>query len=144
MALSSEHHIPIAHGSDFFPHLFEPFRSLGQSIAGFFSPSADAADASDSYQLSLELPGVKEEDIDITLQNGVLSIKGEKRKEREEKTKSYYFSERSYGRFQRSFRVPSDVAEDKIEAQFADGVLKVIMPRAMPKESVTKKVEIKK
>ena len=140
----SENHVPIAHGSGFFPHIFEPFKSLGASIAGFFSPSADAADATDSYQLSLELPRVKEDDIDITLQNGILSIKGEKREERQEKTSSYFFSERSYGRFERSFRVPSDVLEEKIEAQYADGVLKVILPRNTPKESAVKKVEIKK
>jgi len=144
MALSSDHHIPVARGNEFFPHLFEPFRSLGASIAGFFSPSADAVDASDSYQLSIELPGVKESDIDVTLQSGVLSIKGEKKQEREEKTKSYYFSERSYGRFQRSFRVPADVVEEKIEARFADGVLKIVLPRETPKEPVAKKVEIKR
>ena len=137
----SENHVPIAHGSGFFPHIFEPFKSLGASIAGCFSPSADAID---SYELNIELPGVKEDDIDITLQNGILSIKGEKREEREEKTKSYYFSERSYGRFKRSFRVPSDVVEDKIGAQFGDGVLKVILPRNAPKELAVKKVEIKK
>jgi HSP20 family protein len=140
----SENHVPIAHGPGFFPQLFEPFKSLGASIAGFFSPSADAADATDSYELNLELPGVKEEDIDITLQNDILSIKGEKRAEREEKTKSYYFSERSYGRFERSFRVPSDVVEDKIGAQFGDGVLKVTLPRNAPKELAVKKVAIKK
>ena len=143
MVLSSEQNTPVARGNDFFPHLFEPFRALSASIAGFFNPSVDAADANDSYQLSIELPGVKEEDIDVTLQSGILSIKGEKKQEREEKTKSYYFSERSYGRFQRTFRVPADVVEDKIEAHFANGVLKVTLPRETPKEPVAKKVKIK-
>ena len=115
------------------------YRILGASIAGFSSSSADATD---SYRLSLELPGVKEDDIEITLHDHILSITGEKREERQEKTKSYFFSERSYGRFECSFQMPSDVVADKIQAHFPDGALKVTLPLSAAKESAVKMVKI--
>jgi HSP20 family protein len=132
-----------AHG-DWWPYLSGPFRNLGSRIHDFFSPQADAATTEDAYHIELELPGVKEEDIDISLHDGVLMVKGEKRSEREEKGKSYYFSERAYGAFQRSFRLPGDVNSERIDANFENGVLTVILPKRDLAEDKTTRIAINK
>jgi HSP20 family protein len=90
----------------------------------------------------IELPGVKPEDIDVTIQNNTLSIKGEKHIEREERKDSYFFSERQYGAFQRSFRLPPDASEDQIEASFNDGVLEVKIARKNSQNDGAKKIAI--
>ena len=131
------------HG-DWWPYLAEPFRNLGQRVRDFFSPQADAASTEDAYQIELELPGVSDSDVEISLHDNVLMVKGEKRSEREEKGKSYYFSERSYGAFQRSFRLPSDVNADKINADFANGILKITLPKVASVEDKSKRIEINK
>lgn len=130
-----------AHG-DWWPYISGPFRNLGNRIHDFFSPQADAATTENAYQIELELPGVKEDDIDISLHDGVLMVKGEKRSEREEKGKSYYFSERAYGSFQRSFRLPGDVNPDKIDANFTNGVLSIKLPKREEVEDKTTRIAI--
>ena len=129
--------------ADWWPYLAEPFRNLGHRIQDFFSPQADAASTESAYEIELELPGVDEADIDISLHDNVLMITGEKRAEREEKGKSYYFSERTYGAFQRSFRLPGDVNTDHIDATFAKGVLCVRLPKVETHEETAKKISIK-
>jgi len=111
------------------PHIVDLLRQLGAKIANFFTPSADAAAKEDAYEVNLELPGVAEADIEIEVRDGVMTIKGEKRSEHEESGKHFYFSERSYGAFQRAFRLPADVDEDRIEAHADKGVLHVILPK---------------
>lgn len=131
-------------GNDhFWPRFFDPLRELGASISNFFSPSADALNKADYYEISLELPGVDEKDVDISIQNGNLTIRGEKRSQREESDKNYFFSERRYGAFERSFRLPEDVCEDAIKASFRNGVLSLRLPKLAPKESASRKIEIK-
>lgn len=136
-----------AHGDksqSVWPHLFEPFRSAAASVANFFSPSADAANADNAYEINMELPGVSSEDIDVSLNDHVLTVKGEKRNSREEKTKTYYFTERSYGTFQRSFRLPGDVDASKIGADFNDGVLTLTLPKTAPAAREVKKIAVRK
>lgn len=131
-------------GSDhFWPRLFDPLREFGSAISSFFSPSADAIDKEDSYEIRLELPGVSEKDVEVTVENNNLIIRGEKRTEREEKDKNYYFSERRYGAFERAFRLPEDVQETEIKAVCKDGVLTLRIPKTEPKKPASRKIEIK-
>jgi HSP20 family protein len=86
------------------PGFAEPFRHMGERIADWFAPRAEAKASDAHYEITMELPGVSESDIDITLHEGVLTVKGEKHSERKEEGEGYFFSEREYGRFQRTFR----------------------------------------
>ncbi len=131
-------------GNDhFWPRFFDPFRDLGSAISNFFSPSADAVNKEDCYEIQVELPGVAEKDVDVSIENNTLTIKGEKRSEREEKDKNYYFSERRYGAFERSFRLPEDVKETDIKATYKDGVLRLLLPKSEAKKPVGRKIEVK-
>jgi HSP20 family protein len=93
-------------------------------------PAVDVVEKDDSYEVSAELPGMAEKDIEVKFSDGMLSIKGEKSEEREEKRKDYHLSERRYGSFQRSFAVPEDVDPEKLEATFKNGVLRVVLPKS--------------
>ena len=79
-------------------------------------PAVDVTETDKAYEIAAELPGMDERNIEVTFADGVLTIKGEKREEEEEKNKDYYLSERSFGSFQRSFQVPRGVDTDKIDA----------------------------
>jgi len=122
--------------------VFEPFRQAGERVADFFSPRSDASTGSDVYEINVELPGVKQPDIDVEIHDGILSIRGEKKFERTEEKGNYFFSERQYGRFQRTFRLPPDAAKDGVSADFADGVLKIKVPRTKPAAPPVKKIQI--
>jgi HSP20 family protein len=100
-------------------------------------PPADVIENKDSFIVRAELPGLKKEDIKVTLQNNVFTINGEKRKEQEEKNQTYHKVERSYGTFHRSFELPVQVNPNDIKAEFKDGILTVELPKieeAKPKE----------
>jgi HSP20 family protein len=88
-----------------------------------------------------EVPGLDPKDIDISLSDGLLTIKGEKKQEREEKEEDYHLVERSYGTFTRSIRLPKEVQRDKINASYKNGVLKVVLPKS--EEAKKKEVKIK-
>jgi HSP20 family protein len=118
----------------------EPFRDF--PTVGF-SVATDVVETDRDYRLTAELPGMDEKDIEVTLSSGVLGIKGEKREEFEESKKDYYRSERSFGSFQRSFRLPDDVDADRIEATLKKGVLSVVMPKTAEAQKKSRKVEIK-
>jgi HSP20 family protein len=107
-------------------------------------PSLDAHDDGKQLTIEADLPGVDEKDVTVTLANGLLTIKGEKKSEREEKDKSYYLAERSYGSFERSLRLPDTIDESKLEARFEKGVLKVTAPKKPEAIKAEKKIEIKK
>ena len=92
--------------------------------------------------LTAELPGMEEKNVEVTLSDDLLTIKGEKTAETEKKDKNTYLSERCYGAFQRSFVVPEGVDSDKIKAEFAKGVLTVTLPKAAP--AMKKTIEVKK
>jgi HSP20 family protein len=102
-----------------------------------WAPMLDLTETEGNLEIKAELPGMERKDIDITLDRGLLVIKGEKKEEKEEKGRYYHRVERRYGTFCRSVRLPAEVKEEKIEATFKDGVLTVTLPKV---ESEIKKV----
>jgi HSP20 family protein len=97
---------------------------------GEWQPTLDVTEDKDAVTVKVELPGVEQKDIGVTLQEGVLTVKGEKREETEEKGKQYHRVERSYGAFARSIRVPAAVQAEKVTATFKDGVVTITLPKA--------------
>jgi HSP20 family protein len=116
--------------------VFDNWRG-GSSGEMSFMPAVDIIERENIFDIRIELPGVKKEDVKITVNNGVLTVKGEKKVEQEKKGENYHRVERSYGSFQRSFNLPTTVSSDKIEASYDNGVLNVSVPKieeAKPKE----------
>ena len=107
-------------------------------------PELDVRESTEAVTVEAELPGVEEKDVSVTLANGVLTIKGEKKSEKEEKSDNYYLSERSFGSFERSIRLPESVDDAKIEAKFDKGVLKVTAAKKAEAVKAERKIEIKK
>jgi HSP20 family protein len=107
-------------------------------------PAVDIADTEKAYEISAELPGLDEKNVELKFSDGMLTIKGEKKEEKEEKKKDYDLSERRYGSFQRSFTVPDGVDADKIDATFKDGVLTVTLPKTPEAQRKEKQIAIKK
>lgn len=106
---------------------------------GEWLPSLDVSETKNELVVKAEVPGMDPKQIDISLSDGVLTIKGEKKQEKEEKEANYHLVERSYGAFVRSVRLPKEVQSDKINASYKDGILKI----ALPKSEEAKKKEIK-
>lgn len=106
-----------------------------------FSPQVDIKETDQALEMTVEVPGLKAEEVDVTLSGDLLTIKGEKKEEREEKKDNYHLVERRFGSFQRSFRLPCPVDQDKLTATHKDGVLKLVMPKA--EQVQVKKIEIK-
>jgi len=132
------------HTSGFWPSLYDPFRQAGARIADWIAPASEASAEADAYRIAVELPGVEAEDIALSVDEGVLSLSGEKRSSREEKGDTWYFSERQYGSFSRSFRLPADADGDKVEADLKDGVLTIRVPKRKAPSEAAKKVSIKR
>jgi HSP20 family protein len=107
------------------------------------SVSVDVAEDDKGYTITAELPGLDESDIDVSVTDDVLTLKGEKRAETEEKNKNRYVCERSYGAFQRSFALPADADADKIDAKFAKGVLTIALPKNPKAQPSSKKIDVK-
>lgn len=135
--------VETSHVAGFWPSVYEPFRSLGGKLADWFAPASEAASDETAYRIDLELPGVKMDDIDISVTNNVLSVKGEKKSAREETSGDVYFCERQYGAFQRSFRLPADAAAERVDASFKDGLLSLTIPRHVPEVPQAKKIAIR-
>jgi HSP20 family protein len=110
---------------------------------GVMAPRVDVKETDKAIEIEAELPGVTEKDIEVQLADGILTIRGEKKQEREEKEKGYYLMERSYGSFLRQIPLPVEVDEAKVEASFDKGVLKVVLPKSAKAEAKTKKIAIK-
>lgn len=139
--------------------LFEEFRTFGwrwptaRSIFDFemprlrsewaVAPAMDLVEKEKEYEISAELPGIDEKNVEIKVTNRTLTIKGEKKEEKEEKQKDYYLSERRYGSFQRSFALPESIDTDKIEATFTKGVLTVKLPKTAEAQKAEKKITVK-
>jgi len=128
--------------SHWYPSLLRPFQEVGRRVADFFAPQADAAATGDKYEIQVELPGVALEDIKIDVADNTMTVHGEKKFEREEKGKTYFFSERVYGSFERSFKLPANAKSDEISANFKDGVLSIGIPKAGPPPSSARRIEI--
>ncbi|MDM8335390.1 Hsp20/alpha crystallin family protein [Wolbachia pipientis] len=103
-------------------------------------PACDFYEADENYFLSMELPGISKEDVDISMSGDNLIVKGEKKYDNDSKEKQYYYRERYYGSFYRSIQFPPNTDVDKISAKFSDGVLHVSIPKS---EKHTKKIDIK-
>lgn len=112
-----------------FDPLYDPLRAFGHRMADWLKPASAASGNEATYSVSIELPGVSEEDVELSVENSLLVIRGEKKTEREEKGDNWYFSERQYGAFSRSFQLPEDADGAKAQATMKDGVLKVSIPR---------------
>ncbi len=120
------------------------FRGLGPATNGasLLAPSLDVKETERVIEVAAELPGVDQKEVNVTYVDGVLTIKGEKKAEKEETKSGYRVSERSYGSFLRSLAI-DDVDADKIEANFTNGVLKVTLPKMPATQSKTKTIAIK-
>ena len=137
---------------DRFSHLdVAPFRHLTDiehfwprpNGGALLSVDVDVAEDDKAYTITAELPGIAEKDIDVSISNDVLTLKGEKKGETEEKGKNRYVCERSYGAFQRSFALPNDALTDKIDAKFAKGVLTITLPKNPKAAPASKKINVK-
>ena len=107
----------------------------------FFNPSVDISETDTQVVVKAEVPGMKRENIDVTLSNGLLTISGEKKSEHEEKNERYHLAESKSGSFRRSFRVSDDIDPKDIDASYKDGILKVVLPKT--EKSQPKKIEVK-
>jgi HSP20 family protein len=112
----------------------------------FFSLSAPAIDVTEdekTYKITAEVPGLDQKNLDVSVSGDMLTLKGEKHHEKEEKDKNHYLSERAYGSFQRSFAFPESVNRDKITADLSKGVLTITLPKTAEAQKPQKKIEVK-
>jgi len=142
------------------PH--DPFENLHKQVdrlfGGFFNdfsmpklqlrngdlvPKLDFKETDKAYQIDVELPGIPAKDVEISVTKGILTVKGEKKGESEEKRKDYIRVERSYGCFERSLALPEDADDGKIEATSKDGVLTVTVAKKVGAAQAARKIEVK-
>jgi HSP20 family protein len=118
--------------------------TAGGAMAAFASiPKSDLSEDKEQFELTVELPGMDEKDLELTLDDGGLLLKGEKKEEKETKEKDYHLTERSYGSIRRRFPLPPGVDAGKMEAKFSKGVLKVVLPKSKEAKASTRKIEVK-
>lgn len=113
-----------------------------RSVMRAGAPAMDLVERAKEYEVQVELPGLTAKDIDIRMTDGTLVIKGEKTAEHQEEKEDYHLSERSYGAFQRAFRLPPGIAADKVAAKFDNGVLKVVLPKTEAEQESERKIEV--
>lgn len=118
---------------------FTPSFAVGRPLADV-KARMDLADTPEGLELTVELPGMEEKDVNVAVADGVLTVSGEKKFESEKKDKNYHFVERSYGSFSRSLALPQGVKADQIKATMSKGVLKVVVPT--PAKPEAKKIEV--
>lgn len=118
-----------------------PFRRGSADLTAL--PAVDVSETDKAYEINADLPGMDEKNVEVKVANGILTIKGEKRDEKEEKQKDYHMRERSFGSFERSFQVPDNVDGEKIEANFRKGVLSVTLPKKAEAQKSAKNITIK-
>jgi len=135
-------------GRDFW---HSPFRRPAFEIEPFWrremklvaAPAVDIVEKDNAYEITADLPGMDEKSVEVQLSNGNLTIKGEKKEEKEEKKKDFYLHERHFGSFERTFGVPEGVDANKIEASFKKGVLTVTLPKKAEAQRPAKKIDVK-
>ena len=110
---------------------------------GAFSPRVDVNESDKEIKVAAELPGLDENQIEVSLAHNVLTISGEKKEEKEDKGKNFYRMERSYGSFQRSVPLPVEIETDKVEAKFKKGVLTITLPKTAEARKQAKRIPIK-
>lgn len=141
---------------------WRPFREMEERMAGLlgrpwwssqgaeretlattdWAPSCDISETEDEYRISAELPNIEKDDVHVMLENGILTISGERREEKEEKDVKYHRRELSYGSFMRQFTMPEDADETKVDASFKDGLLKVTITKSKEKEKAAKEIAV--
>lgn len=141
------------------PETWDPFRDMDTRINRIFGltkwndegealamadwvPSCNVSEDDKQYRVRAELPEVKKEDVHVTLENGVLTIEGERKQEKEEKGIKYHRREFNYGKFVRRFTMPEEADESKVEARFNDGVLNVTIAKSIMKVSKMKEIPV--
>src|SRR6516165_8976234 len=124
--------------------LARPAPSAIAQPAATLAPSIDIRENDKEIIVEAELPGIEEKDIQVTVRDGILSLKGEKKSERDEKRDTYHVIERSYGSFERSFALPDSADQDQIKADFNKGVLRVVVPKRAEAAKAEKKIPIGK
>ena len=117
---------------------------LFEMCDGLFQPKVEVKESAKDLRVSVELPGIDDKDLDVSITNDALTISGEKREEKEENTSGYYRMERSYGSFHRRVPFPCSIDKDKAEATFKKGALNVVLPKKVEAEQNVKKISIKK
>jgi HSP20 family protein len=132
-------------GLDLFNEFFNRFEQTAQETTSMndFMPSVNTREAEKAYHIEVDLPGVKKENVDINVENNILTISGRREFENEIKEESYYKVESSYGEFSRSFTLPQKVDIENITATSTDGVLEVVIPKIEVTEDKVKKIDIK-
>jgi HSP20 family protein len=120
----------------------EPWLARSETFAGF-SPQVDVTETDKEVKVCAELPGVEAKDVDVTVENDTLIVRGEKKYEREENERGQYRMERSYGSFERSIALPAEIDEAKAKAEFKNGVLRLTLPKKAGAESRRKKIPVK-
>ena len=108
---------------------FYPSLAGNSQQDNFLSPKMDIAETEAEYKVEVELPGINQEDIEVKMDNNILTVKGKREEEKEEKERTYYTRERYYGSFQRSVSLPNNVSADDIEARFNNGILHIQIPK---------------
>ncbi|MBN1105495.1 MAG: Hsp20/alpha crystallin family protein [Deltaproteobacteria bacterium] len=124
-------------GDVFFDRLWPEWR---RDLDAEWTPTVNLSEKDGSFHLTAELPGINKEDISVTVHNGTVTLSGKKESTTEEKEADYYVKETRSGSFTRSFRLPGEIEEGKVDATYKDGVLTVVLPRK--EESNTKKIEV--
>jgi len=117
--------------------------SLTPDVFGSQWPRVDMSETDDEIQITAELPGVNKDDLEISVSEGRMTIRGEKKEQEENKGKNYYRLERSYGAFQRSFSLPCEIDEDKVDASFKHGLLNIRLPKTEAARKRIKKIPVK-
>jgi HSP20 family protein len=129
-----------------FPLSMSPWRSGGFGLMGeraLGTMPMDVSETDNQYAISIEIPGANKDELHVNVEDGVLTVSTEKKEEHTEKTSKFHRMERSYGRVQRSLRLPDDADADKIDASYTDGVLKITIPKSETVESRGKRIPIK-
>ncbi len=119
--------------------LFADFFERPSGDFGRFTPPADLYETDEAYEVEMELPGFSRDDVQVTIEQGMLTISGRRAEERTE-DENYHLRERSVGRFSRGFSLPASIEADQVEARFDEGLLRVTLPKAA--EARTRKIEV--
>lgn len=129
-----------------FNSLFDHFFNGGMDLSSEFrfAPEMDVSETEQEIIVKADIPGVEEKDIDVSLTDDLLTVKGEKKMEKEEKEENFYRMERSHGSFQRCIQLPSKVDQEKVKASFKNGVLTITLPKNKEADKNVKKIEVKK
>ena len=127
---------------DFWSRFDRPF-GLSTGVLGGSWPTADVSETDTAIEVSIELPGMDEKDIDVSVSEDTLTIRGEKKSETEKNEKGYYLSERSFGSFHRSIALPASVDTNKVDAKFKKGVLTVTLPKTPEAQERVKKIQVR-